>query len=143
LPPLQIGETRTKALPDILKEDQRNRLRQISLQEHQLLDLSIFLTPEVVQSLKLTKEQQNKIVSVGKKLSAEFEKKMRQIPGRGDIPAGASISLDDIVTIVKASREKVIADVLTDEQKKTWTKMLGKRFHFGWEPAETKTDKKD
>jgi Spy/CpxP family protein refolding chaperone len=136
---VEAGEALRKALPDILRKDQRTRLREISWQERQLLDLSIFLDQEVVRSLKLTKEQQQRIHSIGKAMSAEFAKRMRQEPSRSPIPAGASISLDSILTIVKASREKVLTDVLTDTQKKKWKGMLGKRYHFGWEPEEADT----
>jgi hypothetical protein len=131
-----------KALPDILKPDQRKRLRQISLQEWQAMEISIFLAPEVVETLKLTKEQQKKIVPIAKKTFAEIEKKMRQGPVRGDIPTEASISLEDILKIVKAARETVMTDVLTAEQRKVWKEMLGKSFHFGWEPEDNKAEKK-
>ena len=133
-------EALVKALPDILKVDQRNRLLQISLQELQALDLSVFLSPEVVETLKLTKEKQKRIVLIAKKMRAEIAKKMAQGPVRGDIPVGA-ISLEDILKHVKAARKKVMVDVLTIEQKKLWKEMLGKPFHFGWELTESEVER--
>lgn len=130
-------EALLKVLPDLLKLDQLKRLQEISLQEHQLLDLSILLAPAVVGRLKLTKEQQKKIVFIVKEVRADLNKKMSEAPTRTDIPIpGATISLPEILGIVKVGREKLIATVLTIEQKKIWKDMLGKPFHFGWESDE-------
>jgi|SRR5579884_581458 len=118
-------EALVKALPGILTSDQMKRLRQISLQVWQASGVNIFICPEVAKTLKLTKEQQQQIIAIEKEMKAEVEKTMRQ-SASGGIEAGAFLS------IAEAARGKVMADVLTDKQKKIWKDMLGKPCDPKW-----------
>ncbi|HTU23727.1 MAG TPA: hypothetical protein VMG10_37165 [Gemmataceae bacterium] len=120
-------EASVKALPGILTSDQMKRLRQISLQAWQASGVNIFISPEVAKTLKLTKEKRQQIIVIEKQMKAVVEKSMHQLPtGESYIEQGT------ILKIVEAARSKVMANVLTDEQKKIWKEMLGKPCDSKW-----------
>ncbi len=125
-------EALVKALPSILTSDQMKRLRQISLQAEQVSGVNIFIRPEVAKTLKLTKEQRQQIIAIEKEMKAKVEKTMRKSPAIPGIPAGESIEAGAYQKISEAARSKVMADVLTDEQKKVWKEMLGKPCDPKW-----------
>ncbi|HEY7331222.1 MAG TPA: hypothetical protein VH592_26550 [Gemmataceae bacterium] len=123
----EVEQALIKALPGILTSDQMKRLRQISLQAWQASGVNIFICPEVATTLKLTKEQRQQIIAIEKEMKAIVEKSRHKLPtGESYIEQGA------ILKIVEAARSKVMANVLTDEQKKTWKEMLGKPRDSKW-----------
>lgn len=94
-----------KALAEILKSDQRKRLKEISLQTR---GGSALADPEVASALKLSDEQKEKIKSIREESRGK---------GRGGFTPEAR----------KAAQEKLMG-VLTDDQKTTWKTMTGEPF---------------
>jgi RNA polymerase sigma factor (sigma-70 family) len=130
------------ALPDILKDDQVQRLRQLSLQRS---GVRAFTDPEVVKGLKLTDEQMKKVIAIIK----ARDEKVRRVPGRMEAirkEAGTSgilsVEINADRKIEAAAVKEVVVDVLTEEQEKAWKKMVGKPFELKMQPAGGKHSRK-
>jgi hypothetical protein len=108
-----------KALAEVLTPKQFKRLRQIELQQR---GLQAFTDKTVVTELKLTNDQETAIKTV----VADSAKDMKEAFGGGkgtDFKERA----EKVANMRKASMEKA-EDVLSAEQKKTWTVMIGDPF---------------
>ena len=75
----ETRERVNKALPDILKPDQLNRLNQIQIQVN---GIASFKRPEVQEKLKLTDEQKTEIRRIGNGLKQDLAEVMKDTPTR-------------------------------------------------------------
>jgi uncharacterized spore protein YtfJ len=108
-----------KALSEVLSDKQMIRFNQITLQQRGIQALT---DANVVMALKLSEEQQTRI----KTIATDSAKELRDsfTPGAGGNFKGRA---EKTATITKEAMEKA-QDVLTSEQKKTWTVMVGEPF---------------
>jgi Spy/CpxP family protein refolding chaperone len=113
----EMAKANTKAIGEILKEDQLKRVKQISLQQQGLRALA---NPEVADALKLTDEQKDKVKAVGE----EARKEMQALFGAGLERDEARKKMEEIR---KASDEKLMG-ILTDEQKTKFKELQGEPF---------------
>ncbi len=94
-----------------LTTKQRSRLVQIVLQKQ--LGATVLLIPHVVEQLKLTDQQQRSIEDIAAETVAAFERYGTSLLG-----------LIQLVPVAQAARERAMA-VLSTEQRKAWTSLLG------------------
>jgi RNA polymerase sigma factor (sigma-70 family) len=125
-------EALREALPDLLKDDQLKRLREVSLQAR---GFRAFRHPQVVQALKLT-DQQRKEIAVIEKDTLE---KLNRPTGKGPGFSGY-IRLDEKTVrerekLQAAALKKIVIDVLSEAQEKKWKAMVGKPFDLTWKPT--------
>jgi hypothetical protein len=124
-----------KDLEGILKPDQVTRLKQIAVQASGVL---AFQDAEVVEKLKLTDSQKGSIKGV----VADFQRDQREIMGfgggKGKGKGGgfgkggfdAEKMAANLAKVQKLQKEAIakVQDLLTDDQKKTWTALAGAPF---------------
>jgi hypothetical protein len=114
----EIMKEGDKAVKDILKKDQAKRFKQITLQ---VQGPQAFADDAVAKELKLTADQKKKIKTL---LSDAQEKRQEAFQdAAGDFQAAQK----KVAEINKETTEKVMKE-LTDDQKTTWKKMIGKKF---------------
>jgi Spy/CpxP family protein refolding chaperone len=138
----ELAATAEKTVDEILTVPQRQRLREISLQQrggHALPD------PDVAEALKLTEEQRQQIQTVqieaGKELQTLAMHEMQGLMEFKGNPFDFRQAFDKMgkgqkafEKLVKKSEElskstsKKLLDVLTPEQTDEWKKLLGKPF---------------
>src|SRR5262249_20915900 len=108
-----------KAVAEALTPKQATRLRQIELQQR---GIQAMTDKSVVAELKLSDDQQTAI----KTIVSDNAKEMREAFQGG---AGGDFKgrQEKIATMRKEALEKV-QDVLSSEQKKSWTAMVGEPF---------------
>jgi len=104
-----------KAVDDILKPEQVKRLKQISIQQ---AGARAYSDPEVVEALKITDEQKEKIKGIQEDSFKEMPKR-----GEGDREENAK----KIEAIRKATKEKV-EGVLSAEHKSKLKDLTGEPF---------------
>jgi hypothetical protein len=125
----KMTEDTMKALADVLKPEQMDRLKQIQLQRR---GPQAFTDAEVQKSLNLTDEQKEKIKTINEDLTKEMGD--LRGGGRGNPQAG-----EKMAAVRKEATDKIMA-VLTDPQKETWKTMTGKPIEipFGGPPRSGK-----
>jgi hypothetical protein len=114
----EIAKDGDKAVAKILKKDQAKRLKEITLQ---IQGAGAFSDPEVVKALKITDDQKKKI----KTIQDDAQKAGRE--AREDAAGDQEAFQKKLAEIRKDTNAKVMK-VLTDDQKKEWKKMTGKKF---------------
>ncbi len=80
---------------------------------------------EVQKDLKLTDKQKDEIKEIGK----EMQKDIQEIFSGGFDPSKAQENMKKIQAIQKENLAKV-AKTFSEDQKKTWTEMVGKDFDY-------------
>jgi Spy/CpxP family protein refolding chaperone len=112
------------ALAGILKPEQVTRFHEIQLQQG---GAQALLTPKVAEDLKLTDEQKTKVREINQEAGAQ----MREIfQGAADDREGA---MKKMTALRKETTGKALK-VLTDKQKTSYDKLLGKPFEIKLEP---------
>ncbi len=111
-------EAGQKAVDTILNEEQRTRLKQISLQ---LAGPAALASPEVAEKLALTDEQKKSIEEVQ---SASREEMRSLMQGADGDRAEAFRKMQ----AVRQATEEKLKGLLTDEQKTKWGVLTGKKF---------------
>jgi hypothetical protein len=124
----KMSEAKTRAIVAILKPAQRERLRQIEVQQ---LGIKAFTDPEVQTQLKLTEDQKKDMKAVFAKLVKDIDAALTGVGGDQKKYAAARKKVD---ALIREIQEKMVAK-LTDEQKKTWKKMVGTPFELKTELA--------
>jgi len=122
----RVQEVQKKAVADILDEKQQKRFRQLELQSMGPRALS---RRDVAEELKLTKEQQDKIRSIQQQALQEQQAAMQGVDFQNATPEDRQKFREKMEGIAKATSDKITA-LLTEEQKKSWTAMLGEPFKF-------------
>jgi hypothetical protein len=103
----------TKAIADILQPQQSKRLKQIEVQQRGLSD------PDNQQALQLTGKQKDRIKSINDDLLEKIDLLLSK---------GLNV-MEEAPKVLKEGRERM-ANVLSDEQKKTWKEMTGEPFEL-------------
>jgi|GEM_PF-270172 len=111
-------EAGQKAVDTILNEEQRGRLKQISLQ---LAGPGAFASPEVTEKLAFTDEQKKSIEEIQ---SAQREEMRSLMQGADGDRAGAFRKMQ----AARQATEEKLKGLLTDEQKTKWEELVGKKF---------------
>lgn len=120
-----INEETEKALGEILKPEQMNRLKQISLQQR---GAQAFTEPKVQEELKLTDDQKDKIKTINEDAQKEAREIFQSGQGGGDFQE----IMKKMNTLRSETFDKV-KGILTDDQKKTWESMTGGPFEVKFE----------
>jgi hypothetical protein len=111
-----------KALPDILKPDQLQRLDQIQIQANGIL---CFKRPDVQKKLKLTLAQKLAILKIGGDLKQQIDEVIKDASSAPLRKAPAA--LRKAKELKNAATEKAV-EKLTSEQKQIWKEMNGEPF---------------
>jgi Spy/CpxP family protein refolding chaperone len=122
-----IQETRerlNKALPDILKPEQLQRLDQIQIQVNGIIS---FKRPDVQKKLKLTVTQKLEILKIGSDLKQQIDEVIKDASSAPIRKAPAA--LQKAKELKNTATEKAVG-TLTSEQKQIWTEMKGEPFDF-------------
>jgi hypothetical protein len=137
-----VNDQTYAALETILKPDQTRRLKQLELQR---AGVNAFTRADVQTALTLNDEQKGKV----KAIADESATKMRELMGGGrgqggQRPmrgAGGGRGGADQTKVAELRKEYLgkAVDVLNDDQKKTWTSLVGEAFTFP-PPAPPKKD---
>ncbi|MBY0525750.1 MAG: hypothetical protein K2R98_20260 [Gemmataceae bacterium] len=107
------GEETDKALAAVLSADQMTRLKQIQVQQR---GPYAFSEADVVEALKLSKDQQKKV----REIEAEYQKAL----GEASKLTDANERTKKVAAAIKDALDKDLA-LLTDEQKKAWKTLTG------------------
>lgn len=128
----KLGKEVDAAINDILTAAQGRRLREISLQlrgGHALSD------PDVTKTLKLTKEQTDKLQEIRQEAMKEMQNIGLQAMGDafrvGPNPAAFQKTSGQVAEKMKESWDRLgnrLLEVLTSEQKGEWQKLTGEPF---------------
>ena len=108
-------------LAEVLDAKQVERLQQIALQ---VAGAQAYSDPDVVKTLKLSKEQQDKVAAVVK----DFSDKQREMFTAGGGGAGRSEEAMTKMRELGTARDKDLVAVLTADQKEQLAKLKGKEF---------------
>lgn len=125
-----------KAIPDILKEEQMKRFRQIELQVNVLQTLN---KPDIQKVLKLTDKQKgeiNKIAADCKRNIAEVEAKVLTVDGQrkqSEMYLNAAEMAQTTRKLINEANSKAVK-IFTEEQKRKWKDMIGEKFDFKLDP---------
>jgi hypothetical protein len=109
----------------ILEQPQRDRLKQLNLQQQ---GLSALANEKVANEAGLAEEQRELV----KQILSENRKKMSEffMQARGENGGITPDTVRDYMKKQRETTEKDIALLLSDEQKDHWEKMLGPKFDF-------------
>jgi Spy/CpxP family protein refolding chaperone len=115
-----------KKVNEILDASQRDRLKQIGWQ---FAGPQAYQNAEVVEALKISKEQQDKLAAVAQ----EFLDKQRDLAPRGGQGGGGGErpnfeEMRKKRTELNEARDKALSEVLTADQRDQFAKLMGKKF---------------
>jgi hypothetical protein len=115
----ELEKDRRKFLAELLQPEQDKRLQQILIQEQHI---SAFINPRVVKALNLTEEQKGKI----KVMRTDSWK-----PEADLLPRGRRLTEEERTkfwALRESTRDKVVNDVLTADQKAKWKELIGEPY---------------
>jgi hypothetical protein len=107
-----------KAVDTILNDEQRTRLKQITLQ---IAGPAAFGSPEVADKLGISDEQQKSI----EEIQSANREEMRSLFQDADGDRAAAFRK---MQAARQATEEKLKGVLTDEQKTKWDELVGKKF---------------
>lgn len=116
----KVNEKFQPKLDEILKADQRERLKQIQIQ---IAGSQVYQMAEVVAALKLSQDQQDKIAAINK----EYGEKSRELFSGGGAGAFSEENRKKGQEL-RDNRDTQLADVLNADQKSALEKLKGKPF---------------
>jgi hypothetical protein len=125
---LESRDKVNKAIPDILKEEQIKRLKQIELQVNVIQTLN---KPDMQRKLKFTDRQKAEVKEIADGFKEDFigmmktdalRKPQERVRKAAEM-VQATMKLSD-----EANRKAM--KTFTDEQKKTWKEMTGAKFEY-------------
>lgn len=138
---LDVTEEQMDKLPDevmiaiskVLTEKQSKRFKQIYLQKK---ENNAFKDTNVQKELKMTDEQKKNILTI----LTDEEKELKDLApkfgvgggggkGKGGFGKGNTENKEKIETVKKDAKEKIYM-VLTKDQRKSWSAMVGEEFKF-------------
>ena len=119
----EAREKLAKNLEDVLEPEQRNRLRQITLQQEGSFVLG---REDVRKDLKITQEQMKQFVAITEELHKKAEALVKQVQSGAD-PNEIRPKIEQL----RKDQGKKLEAVLTDAQKKQWQDLLGPPFELG------------
>ncbi|MDB5352138.1 MAG: cotH 2 [Planctomycetota bacterium] len=110
-------------LKNTLKDDQRHRLRELTLQREGPFAV---MQPDVAGELKIMDEQRQQLMTVIQELQRTVEPLMKEAQSGGN-----SQEIGPKLMKIRQEHEGKIEAILSDAQKKQWKQMLGKPFALG------------
>jgi Spy/CpxP family protein refolding chaperone len=119
----KVQEKLAAILKEALKEDQGKRLRQLELQQEG--PFALMHRQGVGKDLKITDEQRKQFMAVIQELQKKIEPLIKEAQSGGNA--------EEIRPKIMATRkdyEGRIEGLLTDDQKKQWHEMLGKKLNL-------------
>jgi hypothetical protein len=116
-------EKLAKHLKDMLDPAQRNRLRQITLQQEGSFALG---QDDVRKELKITQEQMMKFMAVVQDLQKNVARLIKEAQSGGD-PERIRPKIEQL----RKEHAQKLEAILTDAQKTHWKEMLGAPFELG------------
>lgn len=116
-------EKLAKNLKDVLKPDQQNRLRQLTLQQEGSFALG---REDVRKELKITQEQMKQFMSISQELQKKVEAQVKQAQSGGN-PNEIRPRIEQL----RRDHGKKLEAVLTDAQRTQWKELLGPPFELG------------
>lgn len=116
-------EKLARNLKDVLRPEQWDRLRQVTLQQEGGLALG---REEVRKELKITQDQMKQFMAISQDLQKQVEALVKQVQAGGN-PAEIRPKIEQ----VRKDHGRKLETVLTDAQKKQWKEMLGPPFELG------------
>lgn len=122
----ELGKKATEQLEELLLPEQLDRLRQISLQQQ---GSGAFSDKRVIEKLKITEEQQEKIRERMMELGEEMREEMRELFQSGD--------REKMGEVMGKMREKQLEEakkILSSSQRSQFEEMLGKPFEMPQRP---------
>jgi hypothetical protein len=111
-------------LKETLKEEQRNRLRQLELQQEGVF--ALFSQPKLMAKLEITNSQRMRLMAVIEEMQNRIQPLVREAQASGKPEA-----IRPKVMKIRKEHEGRIELVLSNAQKSQWKKMLGKPFDLG------------
>jgi hypothetical protein len=127
----EINKVAFKDLGEILKKEQIERLKQI---DRQYLGVNAFTDAETAASLKLTDTQKTSIKGISEDLGKDRREIMTEAGfggkggGKGGFDPEKMAEVNKKVQKVQKEYVGKVVDLLNDEQKKTWTTLIGAPF---------------
>ncbi len=119
----KLNDAAAKSIYEVLKPEQAKRLKQIELQ---VAGFNALSREDVQKELKLTDKQKAEVKTVSEKMRNDI---MEMMQGAfGDFEKMQE-NQKKIQAMNKENIDKVVK-TFSDEQKKTWTEMLGKSFNY-------------
>jgi Spy/CpxP family protein refolding chaperone len=109
-----------KELRAVLDADQFARYEQINLQA---MGVDAFLQPEVIEQLKITAEQQEKL----QQAVGTMREQMMEISQSAQRDREGAMRR---MTELRQSTQKKVMELMTADQKSAWEKMIGKPFQM-------------
>lgn len=116
-------EKLVKHLKEVLQPGQRDRLRQVTLQQEGGFALG---QEDVRKDLKISQEQMQKFMAVVQALQKQVELLVKQAQTGGN-PEEIRPKIEQL----RKDHAKKLEAVLTDAQKKQWKELLGPPFELG------------
>ncbi len=116
----KVKESTDKAVATVLKPEQVKRITQLETQQG---GLNMFTKKEVVEAIKITDEQKEKIAAITKELGDD----RRELFGQNRRPDAATN--EKWAALQKDAKEKAV-NTLTTEQKSALTELTGAPFEF-------------
>jgi hypothetical protein len=109
-------------LEGVLEDAQRDRLRQLALQQQGLFALG---EPDVARELKITDRQREQFMG----LVQAMERQLRPLARQAQ--AGGAAAVGPKMMKIRKEHEDKVAALLSAGQRKRWQEMLGKAFALG------------
>jgi hypothetical protein len=123
----KVPDAVLKALESVLKPEQVKRLKEISLQQRGARALA---DPKIQTALKITDDQKEKI----KTIQEDARKEIAALNPRGNGGAGGggrgNRGGGEARQKLNAETMKKLVEVLSPDQRKTWTAMVGEPFEL-------------
>lgn len=122
----KMRATEQKAVGEILDATQQKRYHQLELQQ---MGARAFSRKDVIEALKITSEQQEKISSVQQERMQQMRESMQGVDFQNMTSDERQQFQAKMMAFQKETNEKTLA-VLTAEQQAQWKEMLGAPFTF-------------
>ena len=119
----QAREKLAKLLDEVLRPEQRQRLRQVTLQQE---GASALGQEDVRKELNITQEQLKKFMAISKEVHEKVQTLVKEAQSGGN-PAEIRPKIEEL----RKDRARRLEAVLTDAQKKQWQELLGPPFELG------------
>jgi hypothetical protein len=116
-------EKLAKHLKEVLQPGQRNRLRQVTLQQEGAFALG---QDDVRKELKISQQQLMKFMAIVQELQKKVEPLVKEAHSGGN-PEEIPPKIEQL----RKDHAKKLEAVLTDAQKKQWKELLGPPFELG------------
>ncbi|MFT3881501.1 MAG: hypothetical protein QM703_17770 [Gemmatales bacterium] len=121
----EIAKETEKGLGEVVNADQMKRLKQLSLQSSMKNGglMAVLMNPDVVKAVKLNEEQQEQLKGFGEDMRNTMREMFQNGGGGGD-----QAEMRKKMQEYRASLDKKVAKLLTDDQNKALKELQGEEF---------------